>query len=54
MRRAHTFYVPSQMKDHQLTGQRQSNEFLLKRVEDLEKQVAKSRGTSGALVVGTD
>lgn len=42
------------MKDHQLDGQRQSNEFLLRRVEELEKQIATLAGTPGAPAVGTD
>ncbi|CAN0153125.1 unnamed protein product [Ectocarpus sp. 12 AP-2014] len=40
-----------QMRAHQLEGQRQSNEFLLKRVEELEQQVAI---TSGKTAIGTD
>ncbi|CAM9766165.1 unnamed protein product [Ectocarpus sp. 6 AP-2014] len=40
-----------QMRAHQLEGQRQSNEFLLKRVEELEQQVAT---TSGKTAIGTD
>lgn len=39
------------MRMHQLEGQRQSNEFLLKRVEELEQQVA---NTSGKPAIGTD
>ncbi|CAM9470559.1 unnamed protein product [Pylaiella littoralis] len=40
-----------QMRAHQVEGQRQSNEFLLKRVEELERQVAT---TSGKMAIGTD
>lgn len=43
-----------QMKGQQLEGQRQSNEFLLKRVEDLEKQIASLSGVPGIPPVGTD
>lgn len=39
------------MRSNQLHGQRQSNEFLLKRVEELEQQVAY---TSGKMAIGTD
>lgn len=39
------------MRAQQLEGQRVSNEFLLKRVEELERQVA---AESGVPVVGTD
>lgn len=44
-------YLFQQMRAHQLEGQRQSNEFLLKRVEELEQQVAT---TSGKTAIGTD
>eukprot|EP00752_Nemacystus_decipiens_P006496 g5849.t1 len=40
-----------EMRKNQLDGQRQSNEFLLKRVEELEQQVA---NTSGDMAIGTD
>ncbi|CAM9373044.1 unnamed protein product [Sphacelaria rigidula] len=43
-----------QVKAHQLDGQRQSNKFLLARVEELEKQIAALAGTPGAPAVGTD
>ena len=43
-----------QMRAHQLAGQRQSNEFLLKRVEELEKHIATTTGEPGAPAVGTD
>lgn len=47
------FYI-FQMKAHQLDGQRQSNKFLLERVEELERQIARLSGSPGTLAVGTD
>lgn len=48
------FPLTLQMKGHQLEGQRQSNEFLLKRVEDLESQIAEVTGNAGEPPVRTD
>lgn len=46
--------TPFQAKGHQLDGQRRSNKFLLERVEELEKQIARLSGSPGTLAVGTD
>lgn len=47
-------YLVHQMKGHQLEGQRRSNEFLLKRVEELEMQIARISGAPRVPPVGTD